>query len=86
MNKYKVAEDSGYVLVNIWDWMNTVDMLLGLQYSKYFKIENRGCKLHYYKESTKDHIVSDDLIINDNLISLGYLPIYDDGRSIEFIY
>lgn len=83
--KTKFAEDKGYVCILVWDWDNIIEIILHLKYSTKFKITGGEPKLHWFNSKTKDHIVSSDMENND-LLSNGYLPIYDDGNIIEYIY
>lgn len=83
--KSKCAYDNGYVCIHIFDWTDVVDIVLGLEYSSYFSISEHTPQCHWYNSDTHDHICESS-IDNDSLLSSGYLPVYDDGYKINFIY
>lgn len=79
-DKFETAYRHKYICFNIWDWTDAIDLLHGLLYSKYFSISDLGQPtLHYYNDAMKSHTL-------DDIVSEDYLPVYDEGYSIEFIY
>lgn len=84
-NKSDFAYNNGYICICVWDWMNVVDLIYNLLYSRKFEIHRNVPKLHYYREHDDSHI--DSLgDIDNTVIQNGYLPVYDDGYKINYLF
>lgn len=85
--KFENAYQSNYICLNIFDWI-VPDVLLGkCLWYPYFNIEDLNQPtLHWYRESDGGHIedISRKLVFDD-MISEGYLPVYDSGYSIQLL-
>ena len=84
-NKSKIALDSGFICIHVFDWMDPIDLILHLQYSQYFSIQEQSIQCHWFNEHTECHLITTNSD-GEALLSSGYLPVYDDGYTINFIY
>lgn len=85
--KFDNAWDHGYICIHIYDWMN-LDYTVGyyLLFSEAFKTsEVSNPVLHWVREHPFSHIVDDGTQDYAQMIEDKYLPVYDDGRNLEFI-
>lgn len=77
-NKTKTALNNDYICINVWDWNNWKDIIDNI-ISNNLTLKETKIQLHYSKG--KDNILSDNEE-DTNLLSKGYLPIYDDGFKV----
>lgn len=83
--KSQAALDAGFICIHVYDWINIITVINDLQYSKYFSISECDVECHWFNEKTGGHIHAPD-VNKHALLSAGYLPVYDDGYAIDFIY
>ena len=84
-NKTRCANQNGFMCIHVFDWMNPVDTFLHLRYCKSFEVMESTVTLHWYNERTQEHLL-DDSYDFATMIEQGYLPVYDDGMIINFLY
>lgn len=84
-NKSQYAYDNGYVCIHVFDWDDIIELIHHLQYSRYFEISESDVKCHWYDDVKKIHIC-DTACSDESMLAAGYLPVYDDGYKINFIY
>lgn len=77
-NKTKTALNNSYICLHVWDWDNWKDIINTI-ISNNVTLKETEIQLHYSKG--KDNISSDNEK-DINLLSKGYLPIYDDGFKV----
>nr|CAI9751322.1 HNH endonuclease [uncultured phage]CAI9752183.1 HNH endonuclease [uncultured phage] len=76
-DKTKFALDNGYLCICVWDWNNWED-IINLIKQPNIQLEEATVQLHYSKQ--KDNVINPEN--EDELLSQGYLPIYDDGFKV----
>lgn len=83
--KTQIAMDHGYVCINIFDWDAIVSTVTHLRFCKHFEIVvDPEPSLHWYRERDKSHVLGTD--ISSDMIDAGYLPVYDAGIHINYLY
>ncbi len=75
--KTKLALSNGYMCIHVWDWTDIGKVIDVLKNKNFEYIESHPV-LHWYKTSSKSHIITEDDLSND-----GYLPVYDDGNLCQ---
>lgn len=83
--KTQCASRHGFICIHVFDWTDTEDLVKDLKWSRYFDIQDRGVIKHWYNSKSGIHLI-DNEYLDDDMIQDGFLPVFDDGFSVKFIY
>ncbi len=80
-DKTNVAKCNGFVCICVWDWTNKNKIIDVLKSGKVDILEHEPVK-HWHNIKTNEHFV-DNGQSDDDMFIEGFLPVYDDGISIN---
>lgn len=81
-NKTKTAKDRGYNCICIWDW-DDKEKIVNAIINNTLQIKQGNIQKHWGKDKTSEHVF-DNNFNEQEMISEGWSPIYDDGQTLIY--
>ena len=83
-NKTKLAKQNGYNCICIWDWDDKEAVVQAIKENTLKILNGTVINKHWNKINTKDHIQDNGAQNEQEMISEGYLPVFDDGQMLIY--